>query len=357
MRFVREKPLVEAVASSLTELFAPSIHKRRIAGMLANYDFIDEKVVAYFRRRLDQAPKDAEFALDYVKRQRPHRRAAARRDRGAHLQDRRAVGAARRAAPRLCRRRRSLPAPSGRPEPMDDRSSSNPGRVCRAASSSGVTKCARRWTLLAPERIFEVDATAAAVLELCDGERDLAGIVAELARPLRRARGGDRKGRRRHARRPQGQEGARNMTAHSPRRLRRRSGCWSNSRIAVRSAVPIAPIRSRSSAPAPNSTGRPGSGCSARRPRSARCTCIFPAASRRRGATSSSSPGHAVAAGLYTNLITSGIGVEREALRANSSTPASIMRSCRSRAPTRRPTTGSAITRAPGRRSAPSPPW
>jgi pyrroloquinoline quinone biosynthesis protein D len=39
-----------------------------------------------------------------------------------------------------------------------------------------------RWTLLAPERIFEIDAIAAAVLELCDGERDLAAIVAELAR-------------------------------------------------------------------------------------------------------------------------------------------------------------------------------
>jgi len=38
-----------------------------------------------------------------------------------------------------------------------------------------------RWTLLAPERIFEVDATAAAVLSLCDGERDLAAIVADLA--------------------------------------------------------------------------------------------------------------------------------------------------------------------------------
>ena len=40
----------------------------------------------------------------------------------------------------------------------------------------------QRWTLLAPERIFEVDGTAAAVLQLCDGERDLAAIVAELAR-------------------------------------------------------------------------------------------------------------------------------------------------------------------------------
>src|SRR5271165_6290832 len=58
-------------ASSLTELFAPSIHRRRIDGMLASYDFIDEKVVAYFRRRLDQAPKDADFALEYVKRNAP----------------------------------------------------------------------------------------------------------------------------------------------------------------------------------------------------------------------------------------------------------------------------------------------
>ncbi len=39
----------------------------------------------------------------------------------------------------------------------------------------------QRWTLLAPERIFEVDETAAAVLQLCDGERDLGSIVAELA--------------------------------------------------------------------------------------------------------------------------------------------------------------------------------
>ena len=38
-----------------------------------------------------------------------------------------------------------------------------------------------RWTLLAPERIFEIDDIAAAVLELCDGKRDLAAIVADLA--------------------------------------------------------------------------------------------------------------------------------------------------------------------------------
>ena len=67
VRFVAEHSLLEAVASSLTELFAPGIHAERISGMLTNYDFINETVVAYFRRRLDQAPKDADFALDYVK--------------------------------------------------------------------------------------------------------------------------------------------------------------------------------------------------------------------------------------------------------------------------------------------------
>jgi pyrroloquinoline-quinone synthase len=68
VHFVVEQPLVMAVASSLTELFAPAIHKERIAGMLENYDFIGEQAVAYFRRRLTQAPRDADFALDYVKR-------------------------------------------------------------------------------------------------------------------------------------------------------------------------------------------------------------------------------------------------------------------------------------------------
>src|SRR5215470_17471369 len=65
--FVRERTLVEAVASSLTELFAPSIHRERIAGMLESYDFIGEKAMQYFRRRLDQANRDADFALAYVK--------------------------------------------------------------------------------------------------------------------------------------------------------------------------------------------------------------------------------------------------------------------------------------------------
>ena len=45
-------------------------HRQRIAGMLANYDFINEKVVAYFRRRLTRRRSDVDFALAYVKRKR-----------------------------------------------------------------------------------------------------------------------------------------------------------------------------------------------------------------------------------------------------------------------------------------------
>jgi len=67
VQFVREQPLVVAMASSLTELFAPKLHRERIDGMLESYDFIGEQAMRYFRRRLDQAGSDSDFALEYVK--------------------------------------------------------------------------------------------------------------------------------------------------------------------------------------------------------------------------------------------------------------------------------------------------
>lgn len=69
VRFAGERSTLEGIASSLTELFAPQIHQERIAGMLANYDFIRDDVMQYFRRRLVEAPKDVAFALDYVRRE------------------------------------------------------------------------------------------------------------------------------------------------------------------------------------------------------------------------------------------------------------------------------------------------
>ena len=67
VHFVREKPMLEAIASSLTEMFSPAIISERVSGMLKNYDFISEKTLAYFGKRLTQAPRDADFALAYVK--------------------------------------------------------------------------------------------------------------------------------------------------------------------------------------------------------------------------------------------------------------------------------------------------
>src|SRR5690606_2440719 len=67
VHFVRDRSPLEAIASSLTELFAPNLHQERISGMLEHYDFIDPTVRTYFTRRLEQAPRDADFALQYVK--------------------------------------------------------------------------------------------------------------------------------------------------------------------------------------------------------------------------------------------------------------------------------------------------
>lgn len=68
VNFVRERPLLEAIASSLTEMFAPAIISERTSSMLARYDFVDEDALSYFKDRLTQAPRDADFALGYVKR-------------------------------------------------------------------------------------------------------------------------------------------------------------------------------------------------------------------------------------------------------------------------------------------------
>jgi pyrroloquinoline-quinone synthase len=64
--FVREKPMLEAVASSLTEMFAPAIHADRIAGLLQHYRFANDTALSYFRQRLNEAPQEVAFGLSYV---------------------------------------------------------------------------------------------------------------------------------------------------------------------------------------------------------------------------------------------------------------------------------------------------
>jgi pyrroloquinoline-quinone synthase len=66
VNFSRTRPWVEAVASSLTELFAPDLMAERLAAFERHYPWIDPRGLAYFRARLTQAPRDSEHALQVV---------------------------------------------------------------------------------------------------------------------------------------------------------------------------------------------------------------------------------------------------------------------------------------------------
>ena len=66
VNFARQRPWIEAVASSLTELFGPAAIKVRLQGMEQHYPWIDPAGLDYFRNRLHQAPRDADYALGLV---------------------------------------------------------------------------------------------------------------------------------------------------------------------------------------------------------------------------------------------------------------------------------------------------
>jgi pyrroloquinoline-quinone synthase len=63
---VRERSLLEAVASSLTEFFAPDLMSRRIAAWQEHYPWVDAEMLAYFRSRVPRARADSEEAISYV---------------------------------------------------------------------------------------------------------------------------------------------------------------------------------------------------------------------------------------------------------------------------------------------------
>lgn len=65
VHFVRDRSVIEAIASSLTEMFSPGIIAERVEGMFKGYDFVSKETLAYFSARMTQAPRDADFALDY----------------------------------------------------------------------------------------------------------------------------------------------------------------------------------------------------------------------------------------------------------------------------------------------------
>jgi pyrroloquinoline-quinone synthase len=79
VNFARRAPWQEAVCSSLTELFAPKIHKERLSTWPGHYPWIETAGLQYFRNRLTQARRDVEQALsvtlDYFKTRNEQERA------------------------------------------------------------------------------------------------------------------------------------------------------------------------------------------------------------------------------------------------------------------------------------------
>jgi pyrroloquinoline-quinone synthase len=63
---VRERSLLEAVASSLTEFFAPDLMTKRVLAWQEHYPWVDAEMLAYFRGRVPRARRDSEEALDFV---------------------------------------------------------------------------------------------------------------------------------------------------------------------------------------------------------------------------------------------------------------------------------------------------
>jgi pyrroloquinoline-quinone synthase len=63
---VRERPLVEAVASSLTEFFAPDLMSARIAAWEKHYPWVKPELLEYFRSRVPRARRDSQEAIEFV---------------------------------------------------------------------------------------------------------------------------------------------------------------------------------------------------------------------------------------------------------------------------------------------------
>lgn len=68
VQFVRESTLLEAVASSLTEVFAPSLMSRRLEAWEQHYPWVSSEALGYFRTRVSRARLDSKEAIEFVVR-------------------------------------------------------------------------------------------------------------------------------------------------------------------------------------------------------------------------------------------------------------------------------------------------
>ena len=221
IHFVRERPLLEAIASSLTELFSPQIIGERVSGMLAHYEYVTPAILAYFSKRPPQAARDSDFALAYV---RAHATTAATQRAclaaltfkcdvlwsmldalyfayvapgfvppGAYRPE--DVGAAGGGADAGAAAAMHATVPDDLPPAVTGsagvaeaaaapRAGAAIDPEARPRLAPGVrlhNDPKRGWVLLCPERVIETQGPTSEILRRCDGQRTLARIIDELA--------------------------------------------------------------------------------------------------------------------------------------------------------------------------------
>jgi len=150
--FVNGHSLLESVASSLTELYAGTLMGHRITAFEKYYDWIRPEALEYFRSRTSQAPRDAKEGLEFVVAN------------AVTPEDREACVAA---LTRKCEILWGL---------LDavEWAHTCPKLVPRARIRSDEN------LIVLPERAVEINQTGREILELCDGQRTVNAIAAEM---------------------------------------------------------------------------------------------------------------------------------------------------------------------------------
>ena len=227
VNFVRDRSLLEAVASCLTEMFSPQIIAERVEGMLRNYDFVTRDTLAYFTPRLTQAPTDVAFALAYVKEHAdtPEKQQLV-------------LDTLRFKCDVLWAQLDALyfayvepgADPAGRLRPVRPREMTGPRKLAGDAMLRFPAHVKFRfderrqaWIVLSPERLFLPDEQAVEILRLIDGARTVDDDRRRARRRVRCAARGNRRRCHRDAAGTRRQTGARTM---SDIRRNRRWRCW-----------------------------------------------------------------------------------------------------------------------------------
>ena len=169
VELVRERSLLEAVASSLTEFFAPDLMSARIAAWEKHYPWVKPELLEYFRSRVPRARRDSEEAIEFV----------AANARTYEMQER-CVAALLRKTEILWHLLDCVEAATA--------AGSGRRRVISAASRPQLAAKARlrrdrrtdRLMILYPEKGIELSSTAAEIVRLCTGENTVAEIVERL---------------------------------------------------------------------------------------------------------------------------------------------------------------------------------